>query len=78
MRCVPGGMGCVPGGKGGAVPSSLRMAAGGTAGSAPYLSAAAALCAATCPSGDRATHSAASSGGGEAAQVHDLAVAAHP
>eukprot|EP00964_Phaeocystis_antarctica_P056046 scaffold33022_cov63-Phaeocystis_antarctica.AAC.5 len=59
------------------------MVAGGTAASVPYLSAAAALCAATCPSGDRATHSAASSGGGcpgarPCRRSSPVAVLAHP
>ena len=45
----------------GTFPSSLRLAPDGTAGSAPWLPAAAARPAAARPSGERATHSAASS-----------------
>eukprot|EP00964_Phaeocystis_antarctica_P040372 scaffold23077_cov68-Phaeocystis_antarctica.AAC.4 len=54
--------GSAPGAMAGAVPFSLGTAPDGTAGSqAPRLIAAAARPAAACPSGDRATHNAASS-----------------
>eukprot|EP00964_Phaeocystis_antarctica_P104200 scaffold69342_cov51-Phaeocystis_antarctica.AAC.3 len=48
-----------PSGIGGTAPSSLRIAPAGMAGASSSLSAAA-LCVAACPSGDCATHSAAS------------------
>jgi len=54
---------------GGTSPSSLRMVPGGTAGSAPWLSGAAARSAAVCPSGDRATHSVSAVGCSWAAAV---------